>query len=437
MQMAMAVGGCTGEDADLLRRAMGSKRGIEKIESLREQALRRDGRQRHHRRRADEIYAQDRGLRQLRLRREPRASASRCSSTPAPGSSCTTPPRSSPRCCAPSRWASTRRSRWWRCPAPRRRGAASRHPALRRARRARAGADAADAAPDADRPATGCLSAEQPAVGAFDRSARRDADAPPRRRLRRAARPRRGHRHRRGAGRADRGRARTRPARTADMADLSRRVGLDTAQLEALAAAGAFDGVRPRAAGGAVERRRGRAGPRRATSRAPSSRVQPPLLPILSAAEQVVYDLWATGISPDDHPMRHVREQLARARRAGRRRRCRPRNRAAGRGRRGGHPPAAAGDGGRHHLPQHRGRDRNPQRDRRRRRVDALPAHGPRVAGADRCAASWSARRRASSTCSPTGSSRSPWRRRPPRGTSASAEPGTRSTGGMSANVDG
>jgi len=35
MQMAMAVGGCTAEDADLLRRAMGSKRGVEKIERLR------------------------------------------------------------------------------------------------------------------------------------------------------------------------------------------------------------------------------------------------------------------------------------------------------------------------------------------------------------------------------------------------------------------
>jgi len=34
MQMGMAVGGLTGEDADLLRRAMGSKRGIERIDSL-------------------------------------------------------------------------------------------------------------------------------------------------------------------------------------------------------------------------------------------------------------------------------------------------------------------------------------------------------------------------------------------------------------------
>ncbi len=36
MQIAMAVGGCSGDDADLLRRAMGSKRGIERIERLRE-----------------------------------------------------------------------------------------------------------------------------------------------------------------------------------------------------------------------------------------------------------------------------------------------------------------------------------------------------------------------------------------------------------------
>lgn len=40
MQIAMAVGGCTAEDADLLRRAMGSKRGRERIESLRETLFR-------------------------------------------------------------------------------------------------------------------------------------------------------------------------------------------------------------------------------------------------------------------------------------------------------------------------------------------------------------------------------------------------------------
>ena len=38
--------------------------------------------------------------------------------------------------------------------------------------------------------------------------------------------------------------------------------------------------------------------------------VQPPLLPLLNEAEQVVYDLWATGISTDDHPVRHARTRL-------------------------------------------------------------------------------------------------------------------------------
>ncbi|BAS17776.1 error-prone DNA polymerase [Arthrobacter sp. Hiyo8] len=38
--------------------------------------------------------------------------------------------------------------------------------------------------------------------------------------------------------------------------------------------------------------------------------VQPPLLPELSPLENVAYDMWATGISTDDHPMRHAREAL-------------------------------------------------------------------------------------------------------------------------------
>ena len=51
MQMAMAVGGCTGEDADLLRRAMGSKRGQREDRVAQGQAVRGHGGQRHHRRR--------------------------------------------------------------------------------------------------------------------------------------------------------------------------------------------------------------------------------------------------------------------------------------------------------------------------------------------------------------------------------------------------
>jgi error-prone DNA polymerase len=94
-----------------------------------------------------------------------------------------------------------------------------------------------------------------------------------------------------------------------DMADLSRRADLDAGQLEALAAAGAFAGfgLEPRealwVAGEAAEDR---------ADYLPGAVVvvQPPLLPMLSDMEQVVYDLWATGISPDDHPIRHVRDRL-------------------------------------------------------------------------------------------------------------------------------
>jgi error-prone DNA polymerase len=39
MEMARVIGDCTGDEADLLRRAMGSKRGVERIESIREKLL--------------------------------------------------------------------------------------------------------------------------------------------------------------------------------------------------------------------------------------------------------------------------------------------------------------------------------------------------------------------------------------------------------------
>jgi error-prone DNA polymerase len=94
------------------------------------------------------------------------------------------------------------------------------------------------------------------------------------------------------------------------MHDLARRVGLTAPQLEALSAAGAFEslGLTRRqalwAAGPASRERR---------EYLPSTAVfvQPPLLPMLTEAEQTVYDLWATGVSPGDHPMRHVRETMA------------------------------------------------------------------------------------------------------------------------------
>jgi error-prone DNA polymerase len=94
-----------------------------------------------------------------------------------------------------------------------------------------------------------------------------------------------------------------------DLGDLSRRVGLTAAQLEALAAAGAFDSL-------GITRREaiwdaGYAALDKAAY-LPNTfvAVQPPLFPLLTPAEQVVSDLWATGLSTDDHPVRHVRPML-------------------------------------------------------------------------------------------------------------------------------
>ncbi len=86
-----------------------------------------------------------------------------------------------------------------------------------------------------------------------------------------------------------------------------------------------------------------------------------PTLPGMSDQEEAIADLWATGVAPDGHPTRFVRERLdgpawCRRRAAG------PRRRQPGAGGRRGHPPPAAGHRPGHHLPQPRGRDRPHQR---------------------------------------------------------------------------
>ncbi|WP_209728043.1 error-prone DNA polymerase [Arthrobacter sp. CAN_C5] len=94
-----------------------------------------------------------------------------------------------------------------------------------------------------------------------------------------------------------------------DMADLARRTELNASQLEALAAAGAFESM------GLSEREAlWNAGPA-ATERAGQLKgttvyIQPPLFPDLTAADRVASDLWSTGITPDDHPVRHLRSTL-------------------------------------------------------------------------------------------------------------------------------
>jgi len=94
-----------------------------------------------------------------------------------------------------------------------------------------------------------------------------------------------------------------------DMNDLVRRVDLTTAQLETLSAAGAFDtfGLSRREAlwnaGNAAQDR---------AQYLPGTivAVQPPLFAMPTAVEELMSDLWATGVSTDSHPVQHLRESL-------------------------------------------------------------------------------------------------------------------------------
>ncbi|WDG17189.1 error-prone DNA polymerase [Microbacterium sp. Clip185] len=94
-----------------------------------------------------------------------------------------------------------------------------------------------------------------------------------------------------------------------DMRDLVRRCDLTVAQLEALATAGAFDcfGLTRREAiwsAGTAAQDRAEFLPDTVMA------VQPPLFPDPSSYETLAADLWATGISTDDHPLTHYRSAL-------------------------------------------------------------------------------------------------------------------------------
>ncbi|MBC2934264.1 error-prone DNA polymerase [Nocardioides sp. zg-1228] len=95
-----------------------------------------------------------------------------------------------------------------------------------------------------------------------------------------------------------------------DITDLSRRAGLTSAQLEALATAGAFEawGLDRRSALWAAGFAEG-AEHLPGTTPAPAA----PTLPGMSEPEITLADLWATGVSPERHPVEHLRAQLRRA----------------------------------------------------------------------------------------------------------------------------
>lgn len=93
----------------------------------------------------------------------------------------------------------------------------------------------------------------------------------------------------------------------ADQGDLSRRAGLDARQLEALATAGVFEGT-------GLTRRQAlwNAGWTETDEHLEGIRVSgaAPMLPEMDDVEITMADMWATGITPGGHPFEHLRDRL-------------------------------------------------------------------------------------------------------------------------------
>jgi error-prone DNA polymerase len=93
-----------------------------------------------------------------------------------------------------------------------------------------------------------------------------------------------------------------------ELAELARRVGLTADQLEALATAGAFESLGSTrrealwAAGAAADHRPGQLD-------LPATATAPPL-PEMTEPEQLLADLWATGITRDHYPTALIRSRL-------------------------------------------------------------------------------------------------------------------------------
>jgi error-prone DNA polymerase len=312
MQMAVAVGNCTAEDADLLRRAMGSKRGLERIDSLREKLYAGMAENGLVGAVADELYAKIQAFANFGFAESHSLSfallvyASSWIKLHYPAAFLAGLLRAQPMgFYSPATLTADAH----------RHGVRVRRPDLFRSG-VEAGLEPLDdesGSTDAEprRPATGldaCTCADQSPTGDFDRSAPDESEA-----------------HRRdgafavrmglagvtgiGAKVAERIVAERERGAYRDLRDLVRRTGLVTAQLEALATAGAFEclGHSRREAiwlsgSAALDR----------PEFLPDSVafVQPPLFTDPSSYEVLAADLWATGLSPDDHPLTHFRSAL-------------------------------------------------------------------------------------------------------------------------------
>lgn len=322
MQMAVAVGECSAEDADLLRRAMGSKRGLEKIDGLRDTLYAGMARNGLVGDVADDIYAKIQAFANFGFAESHSLSfallvyASSWIKLHYPGVFLAGLLRSQPMgFYSPATLTADARRHGVEVRRPdllRSEARASMEPLVPDVERASAASETRR--PDiAQHPApTGlasCARSEQPPVGDFDPSAP-DESAAHRRDGSFAVRLGLAGVHGIGeevAARIVAERERGGPYR--DMRDLVRRAGVTETQLESLATAGAFEclGVSRREgiwlAGSAAHDR---------AEYLPDSlaAVQPPLFTDPSSYDLLAADLWATGISTDDHPLVHYRAQL-------------------------------------------------------------------------------------------------------------------------------
>ncbi|MCK8477982.1 error-prone DNA polymerase [Microbacterium aurugineum] len=306
IQMATAIGDCTADEADLLRRAMGSKRGLEKIEKVKDKLYAGMSRRGLDADAADRIYAQIQAFSNFGFAESHSLSfallvyASSWVKLHYPAAFLAGLLRAQPMgfYSAATLTADARRH-----------GVEVRRPDLHLSGATDSLEPLADDSEGGPTGRTQCLAAPQPAVLRFDREAPDESAA-----------------HRRDGGFAVRlGLSGIRgigvplaerivAERDAhglyrDLHDLVRRTDATAAQLEALATAGAFDclGMERREAiwlAGAAADDRSRFLPGTTVA------VQPPLFADQTSYERLSADLWATGVSTDDHPMAHFREAL-------------------------------------------------------------------------------------------------------------------------------
>ncbi|MCH6230146.1 error-prone DNA polymerase [Microbacterium sp. CFH 31415] len=343
MQMGMAVGGLSGEDADLLRRAMGSKRGVERIESLKEKLYAGMAENGLVGEEADAIYAKIQAFANFGFAESHSLSfgllvyASSWIKLHYPAAFLAGLLRAQPMgFYSPASLVNDARRHGVEVRRPDVHlsgveallepvaGVSPSGPLIQDVSRIDDAPDASGprfaesprlATPSPD-PATlaptgldSCTHRHQPPVGLFDLHAP-DESAAHRRDGRFAVRLGLAGVKGIGAKVAERiVAARDAEGPFRDLRDLVRRTSLTAAQLEALATAGAFDGL------GLTRREAIWLAGSAALDRPeflPDSlvAVQPPLFADPTSYERLAADLWATGVSTDDHPMTHYRSGL-------------------------------------------------------------------------------------------------------------------------------